>query len=139
MLQYPTIPYSFLKDHILQPERIGDPIQVLKTALSVIRNGKNLIIFPEGQVSKTGYTGQFKSGIGLLARETGATVVPVSIQSTKTKSPGSYSKVIFGNSFSIPELFAKGVLEQNSTADEIAEYIRTVIISIKSDSPSTAS
>ena len=137
--QYPIIPYSFLKDHILEPERFGDPIQVLKASLSVIRNGKNLIIFPEGQVSKTGYTGNFKSGIGLLARETGATVVPVMIQSTTKKSPGSFSKVIFGRSFSIPELFATGVLEQNSTAEEIADYIRTIIISIKLDSPSTAS
>jgi long-chain acyl-CoA synthetase len=139
VLQYPTIPYSFLKDHIVFPEPIGDPIQVLKAALSVIRNGKNLIIFPEGQISKTGIPGHFKSGIGLLARETGATVVPVFIQSTTNKSRGSFSKVIFGRSFSIQELFAKGVLEQNLSAEEITEYIRTIIISIKSDSTSTAS
>lgn len=137
--QYRSIPYTFLRNHILEPERSGDPIQVLKKSLSIIRNGKNLIFFPEGQVSKTSHIGQFKSGIGLLARETGATIIPIQIQSSYSSSQASVSKVIFGEPFTIPELFARGILQQNATAEEIADYIRTNIITIKPVSLYTAS
>lgn len=44
---------------------------------SLLDKGWNIAIAPEGKISKSGELQPFKSGIGLLAAETGAPVVPV--------------------------------------------------------------
>lgn len=55
----------------------------LKTSLQklaeVLRNGKNLIIFPEGTRSHTGVLGEFKKSFAILSKELNIPVVPVSI------------------------------------------------------------
>ena len=42
-------------------------------------HGWNLLIYPEGTRSRTGIPGEFKPGIGLLAKKTGVPVVPVRV------------------------------------------------------------
>lgn len=124
--QYPFIPYSLIKTHALPLDKYGDPIRVLKLSLSVIKSRKNLVVFPEGQVSKSGHMGAFKSGIALLARETGATIVPVSVVLSK-ESQGAFSRIIFGSPFSIGTLIEKGILDQNATHDEISGEIKKIV------------
>jgi long-chain acyl-CoA synthetase len=55
----------------------------LKTSLQklaeVLRNGKNLIIFPEGTRSHTGVLGEFKKSFAILSKELNIPIVPVSI------------------------------------------------------------
>jgi 1-acyl-sn-glycerol-3-phosphate acyltransferase len=41
-----------------------------------------LCYFPEGLRSSTGEIGEFKKGFGILAKETGAKLVPVAIEGT---------------------------------------------------------
>jgi long-chain acyl-CoA synthetase len=43
-------------------------------------HGYSVLIFPEGTRSKTGAMGPFRSGIGLLARETEAPILPVALR-----------------------------------------------------------
>ena len=130
---YPKVPYSFLDDYLIHPEPANDPIQVVKTSLSIIRNERNLIVFPEGQITKNGSVGAFKSAIGLLARETGATIIPVFVHSRAKNAPGAFCKVIFGKPYSVPELLLHSILRQDSTSDVIAEHLRSTIISLKAD------
>jgi long-chain acyl-CoA synthetase len=49
----------------------------LSFASNLLDKGWNVAIAPEGHISKTGKLLPFKSGIGLLAVETGAPVIPV--------------------------------------------------------------
>ena len=51
----------------------------LDTAKQIVDDGRVLGIFPEGTRSKTGEIGRFKSGAALIAAQTGASVLPVSI------------------------------------------------------------
>ncbi len=51
----------------------------LRTSAAVIRAGKSLLIFPEGQRSLDGRLMPFKKGIGILACELGVPVVPMFI------------------------------------------------------------
>ena len=56
----------------------GD-MSVIETAEKNLKNGEILLIFPEGTRSKSGKLLRFKNGATLIARETGADVLPVVI------------------------------------------------------------
>lgn len=130
---FPTLPYMFNRQNFLKLEKSGDPIEMLKVYLAVIRNQKHLIVFPEGAINKNGKMGQFKSGIGLLAKETGASIVPVKITSPSHMSSSnavfSNSKaVIFGKPVTWAGLISSGVLDHHSTADHMTEHVRSLIM-----------
>jgi len=50
------------------------------THWALLRNGNNLLIFPEGERSIDGQLHSFKKGIGVLACELGIPVIPVKIE-----------------------------------------------------------
>ena len=55
-------------------------LEALRSAYLVLQRGKGLCFFPEGLRSTTGEVGKFKKGFGILAKETGAKLVPVAIE-----------------------------------------------------------
>ncbi len=57
-------------------------IDSLKRAAALIRNGKSVIMFPEGTRSKDGYLAVFKKGPFMLARQADVSVLPVGISET---------------------------------------------------------
>ena len=52
----------------------------LRVSASVLRQGKNLLIFPEGERSIDGRLLPFKKGIGVLACELGIPIIPARIE-----------------------------------------------------------
>jgi 1-acyl-sn-glycerol-3-phosphate acyltransferase len=73
--------------HAFAFDRHGPPLRSLRTSVQLIRNGWNLLLYPEGTRSRTGEIGQFKSGIGVLARFTGRPVVPVHVDGGQRVHP----------------------------------------------------
>ena len=118
---YPWFPYNFFRQHAVITGRQNDSLEILKTSLAVLRAGKNLITFPEGKLSSSEYPGQLKSGIGLIARETGATIIPV-------KKIGAVMR--FGKAFTFADLVKAGDLPTTATPQETAECIRKKIIKL---------
>jgi len=57
----------------------GD-MDAIGKACSIIENGKVLGIFPEGTRSKTGEIGKAKPGVALIAMQTKADILPVSVK-----------------------------------------------------------
>jgi len=55
-------------------------LEALRSAYLVLQRGKGLCYFPEGLRSTTSKIGKFKKGFGILAKETGAKLVPVAIE-----------------------------------------------------------
>jgi len=55
-------------------------LEALRSCYYVLDHGKGLCFFPEGLRSSTGKVGKFKKGFGVLAKETGAKLVPVAIE-----------------------------------------------------------
>jgi 1-acyl-sn-glycerol-3-phosphate acyltransferase len=89
--------------NVMRLDREDDFMPALQAASKVLRLGKSIYINPEGTRSKTGELLPFKVGVGVLAVETGATLVPVYIKGTfKVIRPGSIFpkphniKVVFG-------------------------------------------
>ncbi len=70
-----------------------EPTRAARTGLAlgaiVLKSGKNLVWFPEGELSRssTGELQEFKPGIGMLLEAFPTTVVPVSIQGTRDALP----------------------------------------------------
>jgi len=55
-------------------------VTVLRTSAALLRSGKSLLIFPEGERSIDGQLQPFKKGIGVLACELNVPVIPVKIE-----------------------------------------------------------
>ncbi|MDR4462335.1 MAG: AMP-binding protein [Nitrospirales bacterium] len=55
-------------------------VTVLKASVALLRNGKSLLIFPEGERSLDGQLLPFKKGLGVLACELNIPIIPVKIE-----------------------------------------------------------
>lgn len=53
--------------------------EALRSSYYVLKNNKNICVFPEGTRSFSGRIENFKKGFGILAKESKAVLVPVSI------------------------------------------------------------
>lgn len=73
----------------------GD-MRAVNYAIEIIRRGEGLCIFPEGTRSKDGTPQRAKSGVGYMARYTGADVVPCAIWMEDKDKKGSKVVVRFG-------------------------------------------
>jgi 1-acyl-sn-glycerol-3-phosphate acyltransferase len=71
-----------------------------------------VLIFPEGTRSKDGEVQEFRAGVGLLAKRTGAQVVPVSLAGTRSIWPRGSKiprlragpvRLVFGEPVTYPE------------------------------------
>jgi 1-acyl-sn-glycerol-3-phosphate acyltransferase len=54
-------------------------LQAVREAMALLGRGRCLLIFPEGTRTKDGRLGPMRSGFGMLARRSGAPIVPVYI------------------------------------------------------------
>jgi long-chain acyl-CoA synthetase len=120
-IDYPWFPWNFYRHHLITVRKPNDPIEILKTSLAILKQGKNLISFPEGLVGSSHKTGEFKSGVGLAARETNASIVPV-------KRSGS--NVFFGKPFTLQEVITEGGVKHDASTQEIADYIKRKLLTL---------
>ncbi len=68
-------------------DRHGPPLRSLRTAVHLMRNGWNLLLYPEGTRSRTGRMTQFKAGVSIVARFSRFPVIPVHVQGGRQVLP----------------------------------------------------
>ncbi|MCH5191916.1 MAG: 1-acyl-sn-glycerol-3-phosphate acyltransferase [Oscillospiraceae bacterium] len=81
----------------------GD-MTAINYAIELIRRGEVLCIFPEGTRSPDGSPKTAKSGVGLMARKTGADVIPAAIYMENKDKKGSRVVVKFGEAIKNEEM-----------------------------------
>lgn len=118
---------QFLASHhniiIMDMSTLTDSIQQLG---EVLKQGKNLVIFPEGTRTKTGRIGKFKKTFAILSKELGVPVIPVSIRGAYEAMPKG-SKSIKKHKISIEYLPAL-MPEEHEGYEEFAERVRSMIL-----------
>jgi 1-acyl-sn-glycerol-3-phosphate acyltransferase len=73
--------------HAFAFDRFGPPLRSVRTSVQLIRNGWNLLLYPEGTRSRDRQMSEFKAGVGVLARFSGRPVVPVFVDGGESILP----------------------------------------------------
>lgn len=98
--------------------------RTLKESAFVLKNGKNMVIFPEGIRTRDGELNEFKKSFAILSKELGIPVVPFGIK-------GAYEALPFGKSFPKPKKiiveFLKPIYPTDYTVEELVNQTRNTI------------
>lgn len=78
-------------------DRDNPDINAIKKSLKVLKDGEQLLIFPEGTRVKKGKTVEPKSGAVMLANRAGVPIVPIYI--TRNRKPFRKIKVVIGKPY----------------------------------------
>ncbi len=97
---------------------------ILRTA-EVLKNGKKLIIFPEGTRTKNGAIGDFKRTFAILSKELNVPIIPVAINGSFLAMPaGSH----FPKPFSKIQIdFMPAIYPNNHTYESLKELVKEKI------------
>jgi long-chain acyl-CoA synthetase len=131
--------------HMLRALRIipVDParniIETLQASHYVLENGKILCVFPEGARSISGDLQEFKKGVAILARESGARIVPAYISGAhRAWGPGTWFprprsiSVCFGSALSFSELKDRSArISPADESDAAAQALRSAVLALK--------
>jgi 1-acyl-sn-glycerol-3-phosphate acyltransferase len=126
----PPVLTAILKHGGVFPVRRGDrDEEAMKTAFTLLDQGEMLLIYAEGGRSRSGELGEPKRGIGRIALESGAPVVPVAIHGSsgvrgwkRLRFP--QVSIEFGEPIRFPREQEVGPERQLEVATEIFEAVR---------------
>lgn len=102
-------------------DRESNDMRAMMTAMKVLKDGKRLVVFPEGTRNKTGEDLQeLKGGAGLFAVKTKAPVVPIMFYKKAKIFRRTY--FIVGEPFELSEFYDKKLVKEDY--DKIDAIIR---------------
>jgi 1-acyl-sn-glycerol-3-phosphate acyltransferase len=116
--------------------RTGQDLGSLRRALAVLQNGEALLVFPEGTRGRTGEFRRPTRGLGLLAKQSEAPVVPVYIHGTRGFWRRPFQIGAMRIAFGEPLKFAQFNVEYDSSADAVrafSELVMNRIAALKSE------
>ena len=92
----------------------------------VVKQGRKILIFPEGTRSLTGELGQFKKTYAILSAELNLPIVPVCISGAFEAMSSGAKKIKRGAKISVE--FLPAVYPEGRTAEELNELVRQRIV-----------
>ncbi|MEI6089610.1 MAG: AMP-binding protein [bacterium] len=113
------------KNNVIFMEDNSNMKDTIQRTAEVLKNGKNLIIFPEGTRTKNGAVGEFKRTFAILSKELNVPIIPVAIN-------GSFLAMPAGSHF--PKPFSKiridfmpAIYPNNHTYESLKELVKEKI------------
>lgn len=110
LFKNPLIGWFMRKMGVFPVDRKSGGAAAIETAKRIVNEGKLLGIFPEGTRNHEGRPGKAKSGVAIIAAQTGAPVIPAAVYHKTTglpifqKSTMRYGKVIFPEEFAMQDM-----------------------------------
>lgn len=124
LFQNPILGWILYHLGVFPVDREGTDIKAVKTAIQVLRDGDDLLIFPEGTTIHggigyaDGLPAHAKSGAAMIAIRTGSVMVPVFVDGEKR--PFHRTRLIFGEPYTPPYTGRRGTAEEmQRAADEV--------------------
>ncbi len=125
VLNIPVIGWILGKAGVFGVERGTADIGAVKTALRVLKEGRKLLMFPEGTRVGEGENVEAKTGAAMFAVRTGAPIVPVYIPAKKRWFRPT--TVVIGQPFAPQVESRKGTSEEfHAIAADLMERIRAL-------------
>jgi len=141
IFEHPTLKWSNRIARLIPIDSAAGLMGSMQVASFILRNRKNICMFPEGQRTIDGEVKEFRRGIGILVKELNVPVVPVAIKGAFDAWPRTRRlpkphpiKVTFGKPLTCSELLAK--IYKDSKANEyelIASCLREELIKLITD------
>lgn len=107
--------------------------EAIRWTLASLERGEAVLMFPEGTRGDTRQLGFVNRGIVMIAKRSGAKIVPVALVGTHTKMPkGSrwkrgFVRVVFGEPFTYEDIAAKTANDKEAREALVAEWERQII------------
>jgi 1-acyl-sn-glycerol-3-phosphate acyltransferase len=125
----PVLTYIYKHGGVFPVRRGHRDEKAIETALTILGQGEMLLVYAEGGRSRSGELGEVKPGIGRIALESGAPVVPVAIQGSERVRRWkrfSFPKVTvqFGEPIEVPTEEAPSRERQLEVAERIFAPVR---------------
>ena len=123
IMRVPVIGWILRQAGVFGIERGAADVTAVKTALRVLKEGRKLLMFPEGTRVAEGESVEAKTGAAMFAVRTGSPIVPVYIPAKKRWFRST--TVVIGEPF-LPQVSGrKGTSEElRAIADEVMERVR---------------
>ena len=125
IMHWPVIGWILKKGGIFGVKRGQNDIGAVRTALKYLKNGENLLLFPEGTRHQDGDMGDAKRGAAMLAVRTGVPIVPIYIPAEKKWF--RFTPVVFGEPYYPKVAGRKGTTEEyQAIADDLMARIEAL-------------
>lgn len=126
LFRNPLLGWLLRKVGAFPVSRGSNDINTVRTAMQAIRDGDNLLIFPEGTVIRNGVgyidglPAHAKAGVAMIGVRTGATLIPVFVDGEKKLF--HKTRIIFGEPYKAQYTGRRGTSEEmQQIADGILE------------------
>jgi long-chain acyl-CoA synthetase len=87
ILTHPLLAWAIRFNRLIPIDANLDLAETLKVCRYILGQGKTLVYFPEGQRSGDGQVKEFRKGIGILLKESGAKVLPMYLDGAYSSWP----------------------------------------------------
>jgi 1-acyl-sn-glycerol-3-phosphate acyltransferase len=132
----PIVKFIFRYGGVFPVRRGYNDEEAFKTAHTVLDRGGAVLMYAEGGRSRTGDLGEPKRGVGKLALESGAPVVPVAIHGSahvRGWRRFQFPKVTvqYGEPLSFPLKENASRSEQQQVANEVFDHVRAMYVDLE--------
>lgn len=103
----------------------------LKTACDILKDGKKLVIFPEGTRSQTGELCPFKKGVGILAIKAQCPIIPTYIHGTFDILPKGKKLPLLLNKKTLCIFGAPLFPNEQESAETLTEKTHQAVLTLK--------
>ena len=133
---HPFIKWVFRNGGVFTVRRGHHDQEAFKTAEMILARGGTVLMYAEGGRSRTGDLGEPKRGVGKLALESGAPVVPVAIHGSAYVRGWRrlhFPKVTiqYGEPLTLPVKEDPSRTEQQEVANQVFDRVRTMYVDLE--------